>query len=284
MKLFKNKRGSQLVEKIMMTAFSVAAGAAVIVYGVNVINASKTQNIDLNNYQGVTIDAEHGTDGILYTLNGSTYDVTGYEGSASVVNIPLEYNNKKVTRIKYYAFSNNDNISEVNISNGITEIECEAFINLPNLRSISLPGTMSMANYRFIGNCPGIDTIRIAEGLTSTDDHSFASFPNLRNLHLPSTLREIGSCTFEDCANLETINLPEGLEIIRDDAFAGCENLTNITIPSTCTIIEGYTFWHCFNVTINCNFSEKPDGWDDEWNIKDGSRNNKTYCPVNWLG
>ena len=41
MKLFKNKKGSQLVEKIMMTAFAVAAGAAVIVYGAGVITQSK---------------------------------------------------------------------------------------------------------------------------------------------------------------------------------------------------------------------------------------------------
>lgn len=40
-KLFKNKKGSALVEKIIMTAFSVAMGAAVIMYAVNVINENK---------------------------------------------------------------------------------------------------------------------------------------------------------------------------------------------------------------------------------------------------
>ena len=125
----KNKKGSQLVEKIMMTAFSVAAGAAVIVYGASVINASKNQSVGFENYQGVTIDAEHGTDGILYTLNGSTYDVTGYEGSSSTVNIPMEYNGKSVTRIRNNAFANNDNITEINVSNGITDIQYSAFKN-----------------------------------------------------------------------------------------------------------------------------------------------------------
>ena len=40
-KLFKSKKGSQLVEKIMLTAFSVAAGAAVILFTSNVIIEAK---------------------------------------------------------------------------------------------------------------------------------------------------------------------------------------------------------------------------------------------------
>ena len=52
MKLLKNIKGSQLVEKIMMTAFSVAAGAGVVVYGANVITISKNTNVVID---GVTI-------------------------------------------------------------------------------------------------------------------------------------------------------------------------------------------------------------------------------------
>lgn len=39
--LFKNKKGSQLVEKILITAFAVAGGGAVIVYTTNVLKTSK---------------------------------------------------------------------------------------------------------------------------------------------------------------------------------------------------------------------------------------------------
>ena len=46
-KLLKNKKGSELVEKILMVAFSVAAGAAIIVYLVSVINNSKTTTVNI---------------------------------------------------------------------------------------------------------------------------------------------------------------------------------------------------------------------------------------------
>lgn len=44
-KLFKNKRGSQLVENIMLWGFAVAAGGAVILYTSNVIIEAKNHNI-----------------------------------------------------------------------------------------------------------------------------------------------------------------------------------------------------------------------------------------------
>lgn len=44
-KIFRNKRASVLTEKIIMVAFSVAAGGGVIVYGANVITISKNTNV-----------------------------------------------------------------------------------------------------------------------------------------------------------------------------------------------------------------------------------------------
>lgn len=49
MSLFKNKKGSALVEKIMMAAFAVAAGAAVIVYSAGIITQSKAVSPDVAN-------------------------------------------------------------------------------------------------------------------------------------------------------------------------------------------------------------------------------------------
>ena len=46
MRLFRNKKGSELTEKIMVTAFSVAAAAACIIWMVGIINISKA--VDIN--------------------------------------------------------------------------------------------------------------------------------------------------------------------------------------------------------------------------------------------
>ena len=49
MKLLKNKKGSQIVESVLMWAFSVAAGGACIVYMGGVINESKNLNLNGGN-------------------------------------------------------------------------------------------------------------------------------------------------------------------------------------------------------------------------------------------
>ena len=48
MKLFKHKKGSELTEKIIVTAFSVAAAAAIIIWMVGIINISKAVDINGN--------------------------------------------------------------------------------------------------------------------------------------------------------------------------------------------------------------------------------------------
>lgn len=46
MNLFKNKKGSGLVEKILVAAFAVSMGGAVILYGSNVISQSKNADVE----------------------------------------------------------------------------------------------------------------------------------------------------------------------------------------------------------------------------------------------
>ena len=49
-KLLKNKKGSELVEKILMVAFSVAAGAAVCFFVYNIKERTRGGNIYVDKY------------------------------------------------------------------------------------------------------------------------------------------------------------------------------------------------------------------------------------------
>ena len=76
-KIFKNKKGSGLVEKIMLTAFAVAAGGAVIVYTSNVVISAKDTNIP-----GVdTIQDASGVNNI----GGTQYNVQFYNYDDSIL-------------------------------------------------------------------------------------------------------------------------------------------------------------------------------------------------------
>lgn len=90
MKLFKSKKGSQLVEKILMTAFALAAGAGVILYASNVIIEAKNTNIGA---------------GILGQ---------GYTGTGTAKNY-VENNLSTLTSLSFHYYSNNGEIELENV-------------------------------------------------------------------------------------------------------------------------------------------------------------------------
>jgi hypothetical protein len=68
---------------------------------------------------------------------------------------------------------------------------------------------------------------------------------------LPSTLTEIGGAAFRDCTLL-----------------------TSIVIPISVTTMGVWAFLRDTSLTINCEATEQPSGWDANWN--------QGGCPVVW--
>ncbi|MBQ9118220.1 MAG: hypothetical protein IJY11_03350 [Clostridia bacterium] len=49
--------------------------------------------------------------------------------------------------------------------------------------------------------------------------------------------------------------------------------MTEIVIPDSVTSINKYAFGECDNLTIYCEATSKPIGWDSDWNYN---------CPTYW--
>lgn len=82
-KLLRHVKASQLVEKILVAAFSVSVGGAVIVYGANVVKASTSPSIDQDDISGRL----YGYNQLLTNgdFSSGTSGWTCAEGSAQVV-------------------------------------------------------------------------------------------------------------------------------------------------------------------------------------------------------
>jgi len=137
--------------------------------------------------------------------------------------------------------------------------------------SLTVPGSINgipvntVGQYVFQGDTT-VKSVVIESGVTKIDSSAFYGCSSLSSATLPDGLVEIGSNAFLNCTALENINIPDGVTKIKSGAFAGCKLLTDIYIPDSVAKIESDAFVNCTGLTIFCEVTEKPSGWNSKWN------------------
>ncbi len=163
------------------------------------------------------------------------YRVYGYTGTSPMVFLPVEYNGLPVTGIKSSAFSSNDLITEVVITNTVKIIGKSVFYNCKALKNVVLP-----------------------EGLDTIPSSTFEMCSALSNVYIPDSVEVIGLRAFQNCRGLLRIKMPDELRIIEYYAFRGCNNLTEIIIPSKTSSIETFAFDNCTKLKKATILAETP--------------------------
>ena len=159
-------------------------------------------------------DVQEGTDGLdYYPLPDGTYGVkAGNTLYLEHVEIPSTYKGKAVTQILDEAFKYGDNLKSITIPNSVT----------------------SIGNYAFSG-CSAVASIEIPEGVTSIGDCAFSGCSAVANIEIPDSVTSIGDYAFEYCTSLEKIyytGTEEEWELVeKGKAY----------IPDSCTIVLKYS-------------------------------------------
>lgn len=141
------------------------------------------------------------------------------------------------------------------VENGVTDTGYGTFAFLKNLKTVSLPSSLSEITYAaFKGSgieeiylpdsittirdgaftyCSNLKKIRFSNNLVLIENFAFAYCTGLEEIELPDSLTEIPSGCFEFCSNLKKVKLPRYLETIGSSAFGMNEKLSEIDIPDT---------------------------------------------------
>ncbi len=176
---------------------------------------------------------------IAHTGN-SYYSSSSYSGDF-IIPSSVTYSNRQLTvvGIGYSAFYKSG-ITSVIIPNSVTSIGSHAFSNCDNLSEIDIPNSVtSIGDYAF-SNCDNLSEIDIPNSVTSIGDYAFSSCDNLSEIDIPNSVTSIGDYAFSNCALLSKIKLSDKLTNIAYSAFAGCNNLSSITIPSSVEDIDDH--------------------------------------------
>lgn len=150
-------------------------------------------------------------------LSDSSVEITNYIGTRKNIIIPDKIDNKTVTSIASYAFSNKNFIESIIFPDSITKLGKNIFADCKNLTSITIPKNLKVCLY----------------------DHSVSSHTN-----------SFGAIIYNHYyygpfanSSITTVIFPDGLYHIPEYIFYGCKTIEKIVLPTTISTIGQYAFY-----------------------------------------
>lgn len=174
-------------------------------------------------------------------------------------------------------FYDSTNVKSVIVSEGITVVGEYAFTYCNNLKTATLPTTLTaIKRNSFIphidGYIPhrdlyGLTTLKIPSKVTELGRYAFAG-TQIQSVTIPASVVTAGDQVFGECQNLKTVRYSG--KVISDRMFVRCINLTSFTITKSCKEIVGGCFNYCDSLTTltyegsisEWNSINKHTGWD----------------------
>ncbi len=145
-------------------------------------------------------------------------------------------------------------IKTIKITEGVTSIGKDAFVELIFLKTVELPNTLNSIGEFAFQLCYNMESIEIPDSVTTIEYGAFNECQALKSVKLPSNITSIESYVFGQCYSLESITIPENVTSIGDAAFVYCESLSSINIPASVTSIGHGAFYACdglSNITVD---------------------------------
>lgn len=267
------------IESIVIPDSVITMGQSVFWGCSNLKNVTLSKNLTILDYS--TFANCTGLKSINIPKNVTVIKSSAFEGCKSLETIIVDSENP------IYSSPNNCNaIIETKTSTlivgckntiiyeGIKSIEGDAFVGRSNLKTITLPASLTeIIDNPFINtNC----TFVIASGnanfkvdttsnmILSIDGKTLIVANNKSDISkIPESVETIGRHVFNSYLGLINLIIPDGIKVIDVDAFYGCVNLKTVIIPNSVTTIKALAFSGCnalTSVTFNDTANWKHDG------------------------
>ncbi|GBU26568.1 hypothetical protein R84B8_00078 [Treponema sp. R8-4-B8] len=128
--------------------------------------------------------------GFSYVI-GDVVIITGYNGTGGAVTIPAQINEKPVTIIGSWAFSNCDSLTSVTIPNSVTSIGTYAFSDCNSLTSVTIPNSVTSIGGGVFTYCISLTNVTIPNNITSIEDGTFSFCSSLISVNIPNRVTRV---------------------------------------------------------------------------------------------
>ena len=197
---------------------------------------------------------------------GRYFDYNGYLPSGMIATTSYLVNNDSSYRYVYYipaslrevsvtvatsipekAFYNCSNLTDIHISESLSEIKSYAFYGCSSLKSVNssvdgvfnIPtGVIELKEYAFYG-CSSIEVFSIGNGVSSIGNHAFDgcilmsrfNSESESTIEVPESCTFIGYYAFNNAGLITDLIVSDSVETIGDYAFEGMISLERMTVP-----------------------------------------------------
>lgn len=163
----------------------------------------------------------------------------------------------------YYAhhlYLNGEEIKDLVIPDGITDIAKVAFYNCSGLTSVTIPKTIKSIGIQAFLGCVNLNAVYISD-LASWCNVSFENLSNCNPLHyahhlflngeevkdltIPDGVSSVSCMTFMGCEGLTSLSIPDGVTSIGDDAFRDCICLISVSMSNSVKTTGVRVFQNC---------------------------------------
>jgi hypothetical protein len=159
----------------------------------------------------------------------------------------------RVVAVEDYGFIWKTDLKSVSLPDTVTSIGQWAFAECSSLETVELPRSLISIGTAAFLECTALREITLPEGLATLGDSAFSTCTALTRVVLPTTLKAIPQWCFYNCAALEELTFAEGLTEIGYSAFYGCTSMTTVTLPATLRILSKGAFAACDHLlSVTC--------------------------------
>ena len=149
-------------------------------------------------------------------------------------------------RIPLYLNGNLEEVTKDDLK-GAYSIGRYAFNDYTNLKSITIPDSVTSIGQEVFSGCTGLTSITIPDSVTSIGSYTFNDCINLTSVILSNNLIYIRR-SFENCCSLESIVIPDSVIGISNNAFDGCTACKTVTIGRGVEQISRMAFSGCYSL------------------------------------
>ena len=146
------------------------------------------------------------------------------------------------------AFEYCKKLKKVEITSNINSIGRQSFACCDSLTEINLPASLLSIGFQAFVECTSLEKIAIPDSCKCSE-RVFEGCKNLAQIEIPNSWTEIPEAIFRNCKSLEDITIPNGIIKIADSSFENCSSLYNIYIPDSVENIGKRVFANCLTLS-----------------------------------